>query len=113
MPENLGDIVSTVLAVVAFLGLAFVYLRGSADKGTIESQDRLIKAQGAELLDLTRRLDNAERRVATVEAENVVLHDAVSHVEEIVRLQETLDAHHQDTIVALREIKRAVEGTAA
>lgn len=103
------------IAAVAFLGTAVVYLRGSADKGTIESQDRLIKAQGNEIADLNRRLTNAEvkvgdaeHRVTTVESENRVLRGSVAHVEELVALQTALDSHHRDTMTALRSLASAV-----
>jgi hypothetical protein len=105
------------ITLITFMGLAFVYLRGSADKGTIESQDRLIKAQGAELADLDRRVKAAEARVSTVEAANAVLRDAVGHTEEIRVLQTTADnlqisinQHHTGAMEALARVVTAIEG---
>jgi len=104
------------IAGVAFLGTGAVYLRGSADKGTIESQDRLIKAQGAEIANLTVRVATAEAKVTAVEAENNALRRSVAHVEELVTLQQTLDEHeakantrHSDQMTAIRSLASAVE----
>lgn len=112
MPPILGYI-TLAIAVVSFLGAAFVYLRGSADKGTIESQGRLIKAQADELADLTKRLTTAEARVATVEVENAVLRDAVGHGDELRALQSDLTVHHSESMAAWAGIRSAVERIAS
>lgn len=117
---NLLTIISGAIGLIAFIGLCFVYLRGSADKGTIESQERLIKARGEEIDDLTRRVAVAESRVAAVEAENKTLRGAVTHVEEIVQMQQTLerlgeaaDRNHSEQVAVLGRILVALEAIAA
>lgn len=106
-------VVGAAIGIVSFVGLCFLYLRGSADKGTIESQERLIKAQGDEIEDLTRRVTRAETRVATVEAENKTLRSAVTHVEEIVEMQATLERNHSEQIAVLGRILVTLEALAA
>lgn len=108
MPPLLAYL-SAAIAVVSFLGVAAVYLRGSADKGTIESQERRLKSQGEEISDLTRRLGIAEENAKTALSENAVLRDAVSHVDEVRNLQTTLDVHHEESIAVLNKIADAVE----
>lgn len=110
---NILLVLGGAITVITFIGLCFVYLRGSADKGTIESQERLIKAQGEEITDLTRRVARAEARVATVEAENSTLRKAVTHVEEIVEMQQTLDRNHSEQVAVLGRILVALEALAA
>lgn len=110
---NILPVLSGAIALVAFIGLCVVYLRGSADKGTIESQDRLIKSRGDEIEDLTRRVVAAETRVAAVEAENAILRRAVSHVEEIVELQQTMERNHSEQVAVLGRILVALEVLAA
>lgn len=112
MNEMVGAIVGAI-AIVSFVGTCVVYLRGSADKGTIESQKRLIEAQGDEIEVLTRRVTVAETRVATVEAENKTLRGAVTHVEEIVEMQATLDRNHSEQVAVLGRILVTLERLAA
>jgi hypothetical protein len=110
---NLLNVVVAGISIVSFIGLAFVYLRGSADKGTIESQARLIKAQGDEITDLTRRVTKAEGEVSTVKTENQVLRDAVSHIDEVRQLQTTLDTHHTESMEAWGDILTAIKSGSA
>jgi hypothetical protein len=101
------------VSLLAFLGVAFVYLRGSADKGTIESQGRLIESLTAENADLRTKTDRLSTRVTAVEAENLVLRDAVGHTEEVRALQITLDSHHQESIQAWDRMTTALERLSA
>lgn len=82
--------IGTAIGVVAFLGAVAVFLRGSADKGTIESQARSITALNAELGITNVRCDKLDTRVNALENENEVLRAAVSHSEEIRQLQTDL-----------------------
>lgn len=75
------------LGVLISLGLIAQFLRRSADKGTIESQDRSIAALTSELLITNNRCDKLDTRVRALENENEVLRAAVSHSEEIRQLQ--------------------------
>lgn len=112
VPAFLGYI-SAAIAVVSFIGVAFVYLRGSADKGTIESQGRLIKSLQEENADLIRKTTNLTERVAAVEAENGVLRSAVGHTEEVKALQSTLDVHHRESMQAWATITGTLERIAS
>lgn len=103
-------VIGGLLAVVSFVGLCFVYFRGSADKGTIESQRRQLEAQASELESYSRRLTSAETDLAAVKSENKILRGAVAHVEELVTLQTTLEHHHEESITALTAIAAAVMG---
>lgn len=121
MHELFADIgIGDILGLIAMVGFCWVYFRGSADKATIESQDRLISSRGRETEDLTRRLGSAEARVTALESENAVLRNAVSHVEELVQLQDSLqqlressDSNHSESIAALGQILVALERLAA
>jgi hypothetical protein len=103
-----AGIVAGLLALVSFIGLCFVYFRGSADKGTIESQRRQLETQATELETYSVRLTKAETRVTSVESENRILRSAVAHVEELVTLQNTLEHHHEESITVLTAIAAAV-----
>ena len=107
---NLLIVAGTGISIVSFIGLCFVYLRGSADKGTIESQARLIQTRGTEIDDLTRRVAIVEAENTALKAKNATLHDAVSHVEELVQLQHTLDDNHSEMVAVLGRILVALEG---
>lgn len=105
--------VGGAITLITFVGLCFVYLRGSADKGTIESQKRLVEAQEAELTNVKRRLGEAGTRVGTLESENQILRRAVAHVEELVQLQESQDRHHSEQVAILTSILTTLEALAA
>lgn len=112
MPSILTYLASG-LALLSFLGVAFVYLRGSADKGTIESQGRLIKSLTEENADLQTKTAKLGTRVTAVEAENLILRDAVGHTAEVRALQATLDAHHQESIAAWDRMTDALDRLSA
>jgi septal ring factor EnvC (AmiA/AmiB activator) len=75
------------ITIVLFLGSVAVFLRGSADKGTIESQARQIAALSGELALTNTKCDKLDTRVQALENENEVLRAAVSHSEEVRQLQ--------------------------
>jgi hypothetical protein len=79
--------VITAIGLVSFLGAVVVFLRGSADKGTIESLTRSNDALKVELSLCNAKCDKLETRVKALENENEVLRAAVTHVEEIRQLQ--------------------------
>ncbi len=79
------------IAAVSFIGIAFVYLRGSSDKGTMESQKRSIEALSTELgIEKNKRVE-LERRVSHLEVENEALKTAVLHLPELERIEGKLD----------------------
>jgi hypothetical protein len=51
-----------LFALIAILGTAYVYFRGSADKATIEAQGRLLIVRGEEITDLTTRVRTSRPR---------------------------------------------------
>lgn len=91
--QGLG-LVLAGFGLLAIIGVAFVYFRGSADKATLESQGRLLASRKDEIDDLTRRM-------AAVEAENQHLRVAVAQVQGIDHLQATADAIKAD-VAAIR-----------
>ena len=92
----LGVIV-TLFALVAILGVAYVYFRGSADKATIESQGRLLSA-------LTDENANLARRVTHLETENADLRVAVAEVRGITELKTVAAAIKADTSAILLRV---------
>lgn len=119
--EVWGWVVSSV-AVVSFLGVAAVFLRGSVTKGTVVSlettvgaltrenetnkrlwasegieKDRKIASQADEIARLTQQLTTLARQVH-------VLQGVVTSAVEIARLQETLDTHHLEASHHWREL---------
>lgn len=84
-------LVGGIIGLVGFLGVVAVFLRGSADKGTMESQQRSITALETELgieKDKTTRLEASLKAChAKVEALSLLN----SHSVEIEKLQATAD----------------------
>lgn len=79
------------IAAVAFIAIAAVYLRGSSDKGTMESQKRSIEALSTEVgIEKAKRID-LEHRVGTLEIENAALKNTVQHLPELERIESKLD----------------------
>lgn len=103
-------VIGTAISVVSFVGLCVVYFRGSADKGTMASQARLIDTRGAEIADLERRVLRVETENTSLRDQNNVLKDAVTHVEELIQLKETLDHHHSESTNAWTQILGAIKG---
>jgi peptidoglycan hydrolase CwlO-like protein len=79
--------IGAALGILISLGVVVNFLRSSADKGTIESQERSITALTTELMLCNSKCDKLETRVRAVENENEVLRAQVSHIEEIRQLQ--------------------------
>lgn len=79
------------IAAVSFIGSAFVYLRGSSDKGTMESQKRSIDALSTELKIEQDKRVALEIRVAKLETENAELKELVHHLPELERIEAKLD----------------------
>jgi hypothetical protein len=85
------SVAGVAIAVVSFVGLCAVYLRGSSDKGTMESQKRSIEALTTELgIEKAKRVD-LEHRVGTLEIENTALKNTVQHLPELERIEVKVD----------------------
>lgn len=98
--ETLGGalgVIVTLFALVAILGVAYVYFRGSADKATIESQGRLLAAIKDENTNLTRRVEH-------LETENADLREAVAEVRGITQLRALTEAIKADTSAILLRV---------
>lgn len=93
-------IIIAAFAIIAVLGVAFVYFRGSADKATIESQGRLLATRKEEIDDL-------KRRVGVLEAENEHLNRAVRQVEGIGDLTALATLIKADTATILTRMGAA------
>lgn len=131
--DNLGSLITLCVSVVVFVGTAFVYLRGSADKGTVEALERRVGALDGLVEDRDKQMAameaSAERdrkdmrlqlqtRDETIEQQKQQIHglgrqvsllqDIVTHKAEIERLQETLDAHHNEAREHWEAIKEAL-----
>ena len=79
------------IAAVSFIGIAFVYLRGSSDKGTMESQKRSIEALTTELVIEKNKREALEFRVLKLENENAELRELVLHLPELERIEAKVD----------------------
>lgn len=101
-------IIGSVIGIVSFIGLAFVFLRGSADKGTMESQDRSIAALTTELgIEREKRIQ-LQHQVEVCEAEIAVWKASVQHLPELATLQTSVDRNS----ALLGEILTMLKGTA-
>lgn len=72
MPAWLGTI-SLLVGITIFLGSVVVYLRGSKDKGTIETLERNNKALDERVGILERENSDLKARVGSLERENTSL----------------------------------------
>lgn len=112
--KNVG--IGDVFGLIAIVGFGWVYLRGSADKATIASQEKLIESRGNEITDLERRVTTVEGENKSLKGENAALTKAVAHVEELVELKQTLeqmrdafDSHQSEQTAILGRILVALE----
>lgn len=87
------DWLPTAVAVVLFLGAAAVYLRGSKDKGTIETLERNNRAlaERIDILESEAREDHARRaidheRIRSLEQKNKVL-EGIANSSELITAQ--------------------------
>lgn len=69
---SLANLAYTI-GIVVFLGTAAVYLRGSRDKGTIDSLERQNAAFKEEIAGLHTQVDALQARVTHLESENAGL----------------------------------------
>lgn len=124
--EHVGNFVLWAIAVLGLLGSAAVFLRGSADKGTITSLEKALGAVKEEMAarDLEHARESAEKnaRIKALEEANeskeqrifglgrelAALRNTVSQADEIARLQDTLDAHHNEAREHWVRIEEAV-----
>lgn len=93
-----------LITTVVFLGAASVYLKGSRDKGTIETLSRNNDALQERVVLLERSETELKTRVSALEGENEVLKGVVTSSTEIAALQVALDLHHKQAMGAWGEL---------
>jgi cell division protein FtsB len=105
-------IVSTVVAVVVFLGGVVVYIRGSADKGTILTLEKNNQALTDWSKTLEAKVQLLEARVGMLEQENADLRlqrpsaEAIAEIRDLVENGSALLAvHDAQTMALLRKVK--------
>lgn len=77
------DWLPTAVAVVLFLGAAAVYLRGSKDKGTIETLERNNRAQA-------ERITILEQKVKDDQAQRAIDHQRIRSQDQKIQVLENL-----------------------
>lgn len=98
------------ISVVLFLGATAAYLRGSRDKGTIDTLTRNNTAL-AERVGLLERAESIlTTRVGTLERENSVLRDIVTSAQAISDLTFALTAHHTESMDRFDNLQNNLEG---
>ena len=121
--ESVGGYLTLGIAIVAFLGTAAAFLRGSADKGTITSLENALGGLREEMnvQQLKHERESAEKnaRIKSLEdtkasqAQQIhslgrelhALRNTVTQAAEIAHLQETLDNHHLQAMGQIDAIK--------
>lgn len=104
-----------LIGIVSFLGASAIYLRGSADKGTIVSLTNSIAALKTEnelheekIARQEVHMTAQDGRLNLLEQENNTLREIVTQKREIAVLTKMLDDHHIETVGALGRIEAGV-----
>lgn len=103
----------TAVAVVVFLGAATIYLRGSKDKGTIETLTRNNAAldERVKILEASEASNKVE--IEALKQTNRVLTNTVNSSELILGLQADLKAHHEAAMVGIEQVHSDLAGLPA
>lgn len=100
----------TAIGVVLFLGAATVYLRGSKDKGTIDTLTRN-NAALAERVMILEASDLAKaKQIESLMAANIVLQNTVNSSELIRDLRVDLNKHHASAMEGLQQVHADLAG---
>lgn len=106
----------TGVGIVTFLAAAAAYLRGSADRGTITSLQNSINALKTENELAKGKAETQQVTIAdqSTEIEKLrgdlsTLRATVTQAAEVAHMQQTLDAHHEQTIAELRLLRLVIE----
>ena len=102
----------TAVAVVIFLGAATVYLRGSKDKGTIETLERNNAALTERVTILETSVKEKGDRIEILEREKDVLQSVANSSEEIADLRMALDNHHAQAMAGMTQIHEDLDAIA-
>lgn len=107
--------VGAAAGFVTFLGTVAVYLRGSADKGTIESLQRSVATlenEGRIKDEKILRLEGADARkdetIAHLRTEVEVLRGVITQEKQIAKVQDTLDSFRVEGLAVLHVIAQEV-----
>lgn len=99
------NIVGGVIAILVFLGVVVVYLRGSKDKGTIDTLkrnndalDHRVEILEAEIQRATQSAQLANERAAALESENEVLRQIPGAADAVHSLETALAEHHGEAM---------------
>jgi len=124
--DDLAQYILWGVSIVAFVGTAAMYLRGSADKGTITSLENSVSALKTEMeareLEHQRqsrekdakiqaqddKIEQQTQKIYSLGREINTLNSVVTQKDEIAHLQETLDNHHGESMLVLQAIREGV-----
>lgn len=116
-PASVFSWIVSGIGIVGFLAAAAAYVRGSADKGTIASLKSSVDALEIENDIKDRRIATLERddelktqQISALEQEVSVLHSALGGKEELTRMQQTLETHHELAMAEDAAIREELRG---
>lgn len=112
-PQGILTVIGGCIGVLTFLGVVVVYLRGSADKGTIASLKGSVEALQIEGKIKDEKIVNLEKgkldqgaTIAHLTAELKTLRNIVTNADEVRAINVLLSEHHLDSMKKLNEIER-------
>lgn len=106
----MNDWIPTAIGIVLFLGAATVYLRGSKDKGTIETLNRN-NAALTERVGILEASDLAKKaQIEALTSANLVLQNTVNSSELIGDLRQDLSSHHEAAMQGLELVHADLAG---
>jgi hypothetical protein len=104
--------IAVILLVVTFIGTAFVYIKGSAYKGTIEALEKNVSALkdqvnilSGDIEVLKKRELRYIKRIDTLRNENTSLKSYRPSNEVLASIVSTLKAHHAELIALIKKEK--------
>lgn len=110
--EDLAQYILWGVSVIAFVGTAAMYLRGSADKGTITSLENSVAAFKIELELKDKKIQALEdkntqqqQQIHSLGRELRTLNSVVTQANEIAHLQSTLEGHHNDAMTGVTGLR--------
>lgn len=108
------DWIPTAIGIVLFLGAATVYLRGSKDKGTIETLSRNNDALTERVAILEASDAAKDKEITALKAANLVLQNTVNSSDLIKDLKgallESLTSHHEAAMEGLELVHSDLAG---
>lgn len=102
------QLILNLIGVVLFLGAVAIFLRGSADKGTIDSLQKSVAALKVENELHEEKITAQTTRLDGLEKENSTLREFVTQKREVANLTVMLENHHTESMAALKTISEKV-----